>query len=334
MFEYHFDHTDFRLMLRDIAHKLGTELRGDTLYLSPEQGEGYMHACQLPNGLSVMITENCCNFDMLLHRKQIGECFYILAFDEIYIRHHLIEIINGHREVRYPPIFAGAYLNTTYFDRVYIASKGNGVRLVKCIFDTRWMSKYLGIKKDDQVLKRYLALRAKNLNFESLDSEYRDLLEDIFNTDPQNPMFNTIVENRVMMLIERFFTQIFQKSSHIRSLQIRQDDIYRMMEIEKELMQDYSKNAPTVEELAGKHAMGISKLKRQFKQIYGKPVFEYYQKSRMTKAKDMLLSGEYTVKEVGYKLGYQNLSNFANAFKKEFAVLPSSLTKKSSVADS
>ena len=290
-----------------------------------------MHACQLPNGLSILITENCFNFDMLFHRKQIDECFYILGFDEVYIKHQLIEIINGHREKRYPPIFAGAYLNTTFFDRVSISSKGNGIRTVKCIFDTRWMSKYLGIKKDDQVLKRYLALRARNLNFESLDAEYRNLLEDIFNTDPQNPMFNTIVENRVMMLIERFFTQIYQKSSHIRSLQIRQDDIYRMMEIENELMQDYSKNAPTVEDLAGKHAMGISKLKRQFKQIYGKPVFEYYQKSRMTKAKDMLLSGEYTVKEVGYKLGYQNLSNFANAFKKEFAVLPSSLTKKSSV---
>jgi AraC-like DNA-binding protein len=47
----------------------------------------------------------------------------------------------------------------------------------------------------------------------------------------------------------------------------------------------------------------------------------------MGKARDLLLSGEFTVKEVGYKLGYQNLSNFANAFKKEFGVLPSALIK-------
>ena len=333
MFEYHFDQTDFKLILRDIAQKLGAELRGDTLYLAPEQGEGYFHASTLPNGLSVLISENCFNFDMLLHRKKLDECYYILGFDEVYIKHQLIEIINGHREKRYPPIFAGAYLNTTFFDRVSIASKGNGVRTVKCIFDTRWMSKYLGIKNDDEVLKRYLSLRARNLNIDPLDAEYRNLLEDIFHTDPQNPLFTTIVENRVMMLIERFFTQIYQKSSNLKPVQIRQEDIYRMMEIEKELMEDYSKNAPTVEELAGKHTMGVSKLKRQFKQIYGKPVFEYYQKNRMTKAKDMLLSGEYTVKEVGYKLGYQNLSNFANAFKKEFSVLPSSLTKKSPVTD-
>jgi AraC-like DNA-binding protein len=327
VFEFHFDHTDFQSLLRDAAQKLGTELRGDTLYLSPEQGEGYLHATRLPNGLSILITENCFNFDMYLHRKKNDECFYILSFDEVFIKHQLIEIINGHREKRYPPIFAGVYLNTTFFDRVSISSKGNGVRSVKCIFDSKWMSKYLGIKKDNDVLKKYLALRVRNLNFEPLDAEYRILLEDIFKTDPQNPLFSTITENRIMLLIERFFTQVYQKSKQLRALQIRQEDIYRMMEIESDLMQDYFRNAPTVEALADKHEIGVSKLKRQFKQIYGKPVFEYFQKNRMLRAKDMLISGEYTVKEVGYKLGYQNLSNFANAFKKEYGVLPSALTK-------
>jgi AraC-like DNA-binding protein len=99
-----------------------------------------------------------------------------------------------------------------------------------------------------------------------------------------------------------------------------------MMQVEKELLEDFSKTPPTVEALAKKHSIGVSRLKRQFKQVYGKPVYEYYQKYRMAKAKALLLSGDFTVKEVGYKLGYQNLSNFANAFKKEFGVLPSSLT--------
>lgn len=327
MFEFHFAHTDFQSLLKDAARELGTELRGDTLYLSPDMGEGYLHASRLPNGLSILISENCFNFDMYLHRKQIDECYYILGFEEIYIKHQLIDVINGHREKRYPPLFAGAYLNTTYFDRVSISSKGNGIRMVRCIFDSRWMAKFLGIKKDDEVLKKYLALRSRNLNFEPLDAEYRDLLEDVFKTDPENPLYATITENRIMQLIERFFTNIYQKATQVKSLQIRQEDIYRMMEIENNLMQDFSKNPPTVEALAEKHEMGVSKLKRQFKQIYGKPVFEYFQKNRMSRAKDMLMSGEYTVKEVGYKLGYQNLSNFANAFKKEYGVLPSSLTK-------
>jgi AraC-like DNA-binding protein len=73
--------------------------------------------------------------------------------------------------------------------------------------------------------------------------------------------------------------------------------------------------------------VGISatKLKRDFKEVYGQPPFEYYQRVRMNKARELLMSGEYTVKEVGYALGYANLSNFAYAFKKEFSVLPSEI---------
>jgi AraC-like DNA-binding protein len=42
-------------------------------------------------------------------------------------------------------------------------------------------------------------------------------------------------------------------------------------------------------------------------------------------ARDLLLRGDYSVKEVGLQVGYSNLSNFAAAFKKEFKLLPSEI---------
>jgi AraC-like DNA-binding protein len=48
----------------------------------------------------------------------------------------------------------------------------------------------------------------------------------------------------------------------------------------------------------------------------------------MQKARLMLLSGNYSIKDVGYSLGYSNLSNFTLAFKKEFHKLPSEITKE------
>jgi AraC-like DNA-binding protein len=100
-----------------------------------------------------------------------------------------------------------------------------------------------------------------------------------------------------------------------------------MMEVESQLVQSFEKPPLTIDQLAVKFAIGTSKLKRHFKQVYGLPVYEYFQKHRMQRAKEMLLSGDFSVKEAGYKLGYQNLSNFANAFKKEFGVLPSEVSK-------
>jgi len=48
----------------------------------------------------------------------------------------------------------------------------------------------------------------------------------------------------------------------------------------------------------------------------------------MQKARLMLLSGKYSIKDVGYTMGYSNLSNFTLAFKKEFNKLPSEITKE------
>ncbi len=327
MFEFDFDHTDFRSLLHDLALQLGVELQGDTLYFTPEQGEGYVHALNLPNGLSILISSNCLEFDAYLHRRVNPELFYILNFDEIYIKSQYTEIINRNKSQYPPPVYSGACLNTTFFDKITFSAKGNGMRLIRCMFNAAWMSKFLGIQKNDEVLMRYLSLRARNLNFEPMDAEYRMLVNDIFNTDPENPLLATITENRIMLLIELFFTRIYKRSGDLRLLKFSEKDIYRLMEIENSLVHDFGKPPLTVEELADKHEIGVSKLKRQFKQIYGKPVYEYYQKYRMEKAKHLLLSGQFTVKEVGYSLGYQNLSNFASAFKKEFGALPSELTK-------
>jgi AraC-like DNA-binding protein len=74
--------------------------------------------------------------------------------------------------------------------------------------------------------------------------------------------------------------------------------------------------------------MSPSKLKNSFKEIYGLPVYQYYQKHRMNKAKAMLLSRKYSVREVGIEVGYSNLSNFAKAFRKSFDQLPSDLLSR------
>jgi AraC-like DNA-binding protein len=64
-----------------------------------------------------------------------------------------------------------------------------------------------------------------------------------------------------------------------------------------------------------------------FKEVYGYPIYEYYQRYRMERARAMLLSGEHSVKETGYHLGYKSLSNFAKAFRQVFEYAPSDLTK-------
>ena len=55
------------------------------------------------------------------------------------------------------------------------------------------------------------------------------------------------------------------------------------------------------------------------------PIYEYYQKNRMMRAKALLQEEVYSIKHVGMMVGYSNLGHFAASFKKEFGILPSEL---------
>ena len=94
---------------------------------------------------------------------------------------------------------------------------------------------------------------------------------------------------------------------------------------------NYLVTPPTIDELSRISAMSPTKLKNDFKNLYGFPIYVYYQKNRMIKAKALLLTSKYSIKEVGVMVGYSNLSHFANTFKKEFNILPSEVSAKDGV---
>ena len=73
--------------------------------------------------------------------------------------------------------------------------------------------------------------------------------------------------------------------------------------------------------------MSPSKLKRLFKQIFGNSIFNYYQDFRMKEAARLLKEEKLSVSEVGYQLGFTNLSHFSRIFKKHIGMNPKQYTK-------
>ena len=59
----------------------------------------------------------------------------------------------------------------------------------------------------------------------------------------------------------------------------------RIKEAEDILLKDFSQQPPAIAQLARIAAMSPSKLKILFKEVFGLPVNQYYQKHRMNKAK-------------------------------------------------
>ena len=80
---------------------------------------------------------------------------------------------------------------------------------------------------------------------------------------------------------------------------------------------------PLLPQLAKDENMSVSTLQKSFKQVFGRNISQFTLHEKMKIAKELLSSGSNSVSEVGYKLGYSNLSHFSKAFYNEFKTNPS-----------
>jgi AraC-like DNA-binding protein len=161
-----------------------------------------------------------------------------------------------------------------------------------------------------------------------LDVEFRTILDEVWVDDVNHPFKNIFIQNKIYRLIELFIIKKYAEQTNSATAKIRNNDLDRLVHAEALLVKDYTSPPPTIEKLSKICAMSATKLKTTFKSLYGVPIYEYYQKNRMAKAKTLLIEGNYTCKEVGTMVGYSNLSHFAAAFKKEFGINPSELLPK------
>lgn len=96
----------------------------------------------------------------------------------------------------------------------------------------------------------------------------------------------------------------------------------------RQLIDTNLSSPPTIAELAKQIGLNEFKLKMGFKQLYNNTIFGYSFDARMEKARIMLQSNKYQVKEIAYTIGYNNPSHFIAAFKKKFGVTPNRYLEK------
>lgn len=109
-------------------------------------------------------------------------------------------------------------------------------------------------------------------------------------------------------------------------------DLYyeKVKEVENILISHLQNTLPRLGSIAQKVALSESTLKRYFKLIYGRSIYEYYLNRKMELAKDLLLQKPLTVNEAAEMMGYEKVSNFIDIFKKHHGYSPGSMKKLSS----
>lgn len=321
-FTYNYcDHHDYLFLLADF---LKVAVRDNTFYMPASVGEGYVKAEKLSNGLQVLINECTLHEDCRFSRNTADGNHYTLRFDEVRNIKNLSVKLGDVILEDNTNIYSGAFLSNPVDKLEYVVNAETDDRCVNIYFTKQWFQQQFGVAADDEVWNSILPTDKPAVAFEVLTIEYRELMEEIFELRPDQPLYLAALQNRVMLLLEKFLRNTWNRVTQPGSVAaVPEADLKKMIQIEAILANTIGEAPPPIPELARIATMSETKLKGLFKKIYNYSLYEYYQKNRMLRARQLIAAKKYSVKEVGSRLGFKNLSNFTIAFKKQFNKLPS-----------
>jgi AraC-like DNA-binding protein len=155
--------------------------------------------------------------------------------------------------------------------------------------------------------------------FMTLDMQ--NAVQKIFNTSYTGNTRLLFVKSQVNELLAHFFAQISMKNDRVVP---DTDKILRA----KEIITNNIAKPPSLTELSMTIGLNSSKLKKNFKELFGVPVFKFLQEERLKKAYDLLSNTDQGVQEIAWYVGYESLSSFSNAFQKRFGVRPTEVKQQ------
>lgn len=95
----------------------------------------------------------------------------------------------------------------------------------------------------------------------------------------------------------------------------------------REILLNRLESPPSLLELSHIIHMNDCKLKRSFKEYFGKTVYEFIREQRFEKAFSLLEGGNHNVSQTAFAVGYTNVSHFSKTFKHRFGITAKDLCK-------
>jgi len=146
------------------------------------------------------------------------------------------------------------------------------------------------------------------------------IVDSVFNMKYHGKTKMMFFRSQMTALLSHFFGQLaLLQTEKINTTE--RDKLY----MAKELLLNNLDNPPSLSELSRQIGLNSYTLKKNFKELFGLPVFKYLQNERLKTAHDLIRNQDATVQEAAWQVGYDSLSSFSNAFEKKFGYRPSQI---------
>lgn len=152
--------------------------------------------------------------------------------------------------------------------------------------------------------------------------EMQAIVDQVFRIQYEGKAKMMFFRSQMTSLLAHFFGQLSMMTEEAIPSIERQK-----LQQAKEILAENLETPPSLSELSRQIGLNTFKLKKNFKELFGVPVFKYLQNERLNKAHDLIKNQGFTIQEAAWDVGYDSLSSFSNAFSKKFGFRPSAIKR-------
>ncbi|MEM8969082.1 MAG: AraC family transcriptional regulator [Bacteroidota bacterium] len=157
--------------------------------------------------------------------------------------------------------------------------------------------------------------------------EMQTIVDQVFDNQYQGKAKMMFFRSQMTVLLAHFFGQLASlEKAGLPSKGMKEAEREKLY-LAKEILTANLETPPSLSELSKQIGLNSFKLKKNFKELFGVPVFKYLQNERLTKAHTLLQNQDLTIQEAAWHVGYDSLSSFSNAFAKKFGFRPSEVRR-------
>ncbi len=190
---------------------------------------------------------------------------------------------------------------------------------------TGWTEIYIGF--DGELARKLISsprFSAREPVFNpGIKEEFLDSFLKIFDlVEKEHPGYQQIASGMVIKILGYIIS--FQKQKDFSGKAIA-----KIIEAIRFEMRQNTSEEIDLKALALKYNVSYSFFRKMFKKYTGVSPGQYHLQLRITRAKELLVSTDKSIKEISYELGFQSIFYFSNIFKKKEGVTPSKFRNKS-----
>lgn len=310
--------------LQNIAEQFGVALVDNTIHFPSNIGAGFLRQYYLTNGLTLNYLKFKFYEEITFSRKAGKDVrFSPIMF---YIHELLMEQKIGEITKK----ISSKSPNGVFWPSSHISSKWKfptrqWITNITIAVNHQWLMNNC-MQAENNYVYQLLASEKPFYVFEEITIEMKQVITEIINLVENNhhpSVSNLMLECKTTELLAVYLEKLIDRRLNDYMARLNSSDVEKLFEIKNYILKNIT-NAPTIKELAREAAFSESKLQKTFRQVFGKSIYQYALYEKMLMAQNMLRSKKYSVSEVGYELGYSNLSHFTRAFRKQFGVNPKS----------